>query len=121
MNFFTINKQITVCSIMMQIQTELFLMLCKKYEYIFPALSICSNPCVGPSPKIKISFFLFSIFVEGLISTPKNITFLPNPISGDEKLPCLSNPTPYPQYLYFLISAFLVKLPAPHKQFSSAG
>ena len=94
-------------------------MLYKKYEYIFTALSVCSNPCVRLLLKIKISFFLFSIFVEELISTPKTITFLPNPIPGDEKLRWLSNPTPYPQYLYLLILAFLVKVSAPNKQFSS--
>ena len=71
--------------------------------------------------KIKISFFLLSIFVDELISTPKIITFLPNPTPGDEKLSCLSNPIPYPEYLYLLISAFLVKLTALNKQFSSVG
>ena len=89
-------------------------------KYIYPALSVCSNPCVGPLPKIKISFFLLSIFVDELMSTPKIITFLPNPIPGDEKLPCLSNPIPYPEYLYLSLSAFLVRLTAPNKQFSSA-
>ena len=37
------------------------------------------------------------------------ITFLPNPLPLDnEKLPCESNPVPYPEYLYLSKSAFLV-------------
>ena len=90
----------------------------KLIEYIFSALSVCSSPCVGPSLKIKIYFFLLSIFVDELMSTPKIITFLPNPVPGNEKLPCLSNPIPYPEYPYLSMSAFLVKLTAPNKQFS---
>ena len=49
---------------------------------------------------------------EGLISTPKIITFLPNPIPGNKKLSCLSNSVPYPAYLFLLISAFLYRLTA---------
>ena len=90
-------------------------------EYIFSALSVCSNPCVGPLPKIKISFFLLSIFVDELISTPTIMTFLPSPVPGNEKLPCLSNQIPYPEYLYLSISAFLVRVTASNKQFSSVG
>ena len=71
-------------------------------------------------PKSKY-LFSFSIGTEELIYTPKIITFLPNPIPGNEKLPCLSNPTPYPEYLYLSISAFLVKLTAPNKKSSSVG
>ena len=70
---------------------------------------------------MKTYFFQLSIFVEELISTPKIITFLPNSIPGDEKLPCLSNPISNPKHLYLWISAFLVKLIAPNKQFSSVG
>ena len=49
------------------------------------------------------------------------ITLLPNPVHGSEKLPCLSNPIPYPEYSYQSMSAFLFKLTAPNKQFSSVG
>ena len=49
----------------------------------------------------------------------KIITFLPNPVPENEKLPCLSNPIPYPEYLYLSISAFLVKVTPPNKQFSN--
>ena len=68
-----------------------------------------------PLPKIKIYFFLLSIFVDELISTLKLITFMPNLITGDEKLPCLSNPIRYPDYLYLSKSGFLAKLTAPNK------
>ena len=38
---------------------------------------------------------------------------------GNERLPLLLNPVPYPEYLYLSISAFLIKVTAPNKQFSS--
>ena len=50
--------------------------------------------------------------------TPKVITFLPTPLPN-ETLPRLSNPIPYPEYLHLSISAFLVKVTALNKQFSS--
>ena len=37
---------------------------------------VSSKPCVKPSPRTKISFFLLSTCTEELLSTPK-ITFLP--------------------------------------------
>ena len=73
--------------IIMQAQTKCFVFFC-----IFSALSVCPKPCVGPFPRIKISFSLLSIFVVELISARKIITLLPNPVPGNEKLPCLSNP-----------------------------
>ena len=94
-------------------------MLCKTNRIHFSALSLYSNLCVGLLPKIKISFLLSSIFVYELISTPKFITFLPNLVPGNEKLPYLSNPIPYSEYFHLQISAFLVRLTAPNKQFSS--
>ena len=67
--------------------------LVKLIEYIFSALSICSNPFVGPFPRIKMSFFQLSIFVAELISTAKIITFLPvSLLIGKDD--CLSNPIP---------------------------
>ena len=53
------------------------------------------------------------------MSIPKIITFRPNPLPGNEKLPCLPNPNPYPEYPYLSMSEFLVKLTAPNKQFTS--
>ena len=73
----------------MQAQTKLFILLCKINRIHFGAVSVCSNPCVGPIPKIKTSFFLLSACTEELISTQKIMTFLPNPIPANEKLPCL--------------------------------
>ena len=79
----------------MQTQAIFFVFFSVKLiEYIFSALSVCSKPCVGPFPRIKIYFFLLSIFVDELISTPKIIIFLPNLVPGNEKLPCVSNPIP---------------------------
>ena len=60
-------------------------------------LSACSNPCVGPLPRIKMPFFLLSILVDELRSTPKIITFLPISLPI-EKNSFLSNPIPYPEY-----------------------
>ena len=83
----------------------------------FPAVNVVSsNPCVGPSPRIKISFFLLLTCTEELISAPKIIQFVPNPLPT-ENFPFLSNPIPYPEYLYLSISTFLVKLTAPYTLF----
>ena len=84
-------------------------------------LQVCSNPCVGPLPSIKISFFLFSIVVDEPISAPKIITFLPVPPLGCEKNPLISNQIAYPEYLYLSISTFLVNVTTPNKQFSGVG
>ena len=71
--------------------------------------------------RILISFFLLSIFVDELISTPKIITFLQVTPEGCELNHFLSNPIPYLEYPYMSISAFLVNLRVPNKQFSSVG
>ena len=57
---------------------------------------VSSNPCVGPSPRIKIYFFL--LCTEEHISTPKVITLQPNPALGIEKVPRLSNSILYVEY-----------------------
>ena len=88
-------------------------------EYVFLHSVYVLILVLGLYPKSKYLFFLLSVFAEELISTPKIITFLPNPIPGDEKLPYLSNPIPCPEYLHLSISAFLVKLTAPNKKFCS--
>ena len=44
--------------------------------------------------------------------------FLSNPLLGCEEATFLSNLIPYQEYLYLLISAFLVNLAAPNTQFS---
>ena len=40
---------------------------------------------------------------------------------GNEKLPCLSNQIPYPEYPNLSMPAILINLTAPNKPFSSAG
>ena len=79
-----------------KLKQNFFPVTVKLIEYIFYALSVCSNACSGPLLKIKISFFLLSIFVDELMPTLKIITFLSNPVTRNEILPCLSNPLPYP-------------------------
>ena len=46
-------------------------------ECNFSTSSVCSNSCLGPLQRIKISFFLLSICEDELISTANIITFLP--------------------------------------------
>ena len=46
---------------------------------------------------------------------------MPNPPPGNEKLPLLSNPIPFPEYPYLSIFAFLVNLTAPNKEFLNIG
>ena len=55
----------------MQTQTKFCIFLVRLIEYIFSALSMIPNPCVGRIPRIKIYFFLLSIFLDELILTPK--------------------------------------------------
>ena len=49
------------------------------------------------------------------------IKFCPYPPPKNENSPFLLNPIPYPEYPYLSMSAFLVKVTAPNKQFSSVG
>ena len=44
-------------------------------EYNFSAVKVCSNPFVGPFLRTNMSFFLFSMCEEELISTQKINTF----------------------------------------------
>ena len=55
----------------------------KLMVYIFSPVKVCSNPSVGPFPKVNMSFFLLSMCAEKLVCTPKIITFLPNPAPGN--------------------------------------
>ena len=59
---------------------------------------VSSNPCVGPSPRTNIYFFLLSKSEYGK--------------SEQESKPIL-----YPEYEYLLISAFLINLTSPSKQY----
>ena len=49
---------------------------------------VSSNSCVGPLPRIKISFFLLSICTDELISAPKIMKFFPMLPSVNEMLEC---------------------------------
>ena len=90
----------------MQAWTKFLFSHCKTNWIYFSAVIVCSKPCMAPFPRMKISFFVLSTWIEELISTPKIITLLPNLPPENEKIPCLSNPSPYPEYLYLSISAF---------------
>ena len=56
-DFFTINKQVTIRSIIMQAHKNFVWSLLKLIEYIFSAFSICSNPCIGR----RIKIYIFSV------------------------------------------------------------
>ena len=99
MNFFAVNKETTVRSIIMQAQTDFLLFSVKLIEHIFSADNVCSNLWVGTSPRIKKYFFLLSIFVDELLSISKIVTLLWALPLGCKKNPRLSNPVPYPEYL----------------------
>ena len=74
--------------------------LVKLIEYIFSAVTVCSNPFVGPLPRIKIYFFLLSRYGDKLIPTPNVIIFLPTPLPTKNS-PLLSDPIPYPEHLHY--------------------
>ena len=78
----------------MQSQPKFFVLTLVKWsEYTFSADNeCCPNPYVGPFLRIKMYFFLLSIFVDELISAPRTITFPVIPPLGCDKNPCLSNP-----------------------------
>ena len=52
------------------------------------------NPCVGPSPRIKISFPLLSLCTDELISAPKIMKFFPKLPSLNKNSERVSNHMP---------------------------
>ena len=122
MNFCTINKQVTIFFIIMQAQTIFLLFSVKLIEYIFSALSVCSNPCAGPLPRNKISFFSVinlcwwtNIYTKNYyISAGSSWRVWKKPMS-------IKSNSLIRKYPYLSISTFLVNLTAPNKQFSSVG
>ena len=95
-----------------------FLDSVKLFEYFFSAVSVVSlNPCVRPSRRVEISFFLLSTCAEEVISTQKFITFSLNLLVGNEKVPFISNPIPYPEYLQLSKSPFLLKIFLPQDHY----
>ena len=59
----------------MKLKKNFFFVTVKLIEYIFSAVSVCPNSCVGPYPRIKMPFFLLSTWAEELLSTLKIIAF----------------------------------------------
>ena len=51
----------------------------------------------------------------------KNYYILPNSPVVNESTPFISNPIPYPEYLYLLISTFSTNLTELNKEFPSVG
>ena len=41
------------------LKQNLFFVTVKLIVYIFSAVSVCSNPCVGPIPKTNMSLFYY--------------------------------------------------------------
>ena len=79
---------------------------------------VSSNLSLRSLLRIKIDFLLLSLCTDELIPV-QNITFLPNSLSLDnEKLPCVLNPIPYPEYLYLPKSALFTDLAATNKKFT---
>ena len=66
--------------------------------YFFAVIVVSSNPCVGPSPRTKGSFFLLSTCTEKLVSAPKIFVFLANLPLGNKKV--IQNICTY-RYQYF--------------------
>ena len=88
----------------------------KLIEYWFSAVNIVLfNPCVGPLPRIRISFRLLSICPDEFISAQK-ITFLPTLPPGNGNSERESNSVPEPLYLHLPRSALLVGFTDPNKQ-----
>ena len=77
---------------------------------------VSSNPCVGPSPKIKISFPLLSTCTDELISASKIMSFFPMVPSGNENYERELTPMLQPLYLYLSRSVFLVIFTDLNKQ-----
>ena len=61
--------------------------------------------------------FLLLAYTELLRSAPKIITFTPYVPSACKELPFELKQIPYPEYLYLLMSLFLVNLTALNKEF----
>ena len=95
MYFCSINELKTVASIAMHLKQNFLFDFENWIKYWVSAVNIVlSDPCVGPKPKIKVSFFLLSICTDELISVPKIMTFLPVLPSGNEHSECESNQIP---------------------------
>ena len=98
----------------MQAKT-IFLCSAKLIGYFFSAVSVVpSKTCIGPLPRIKISFPLSSSCTEVLISASKIITFLPIPLLGNVTVQSYFI---FWIYLHLLLSAFFTSLIEPNEGF----
>ena len=77
---------------------------------------VSSNPYVGTSLRIKISFPLLSIGRDEFILTQKIMTFFPTLPSANKNCERESNPMSYLLNLYLLRSAFFISFTDPNKQ-----
>ena len=77
---------------------------------------VSSNPYIGPSQGIKISFPLLSICTDELISAPEIMTFFPKLPSANKNSGRESSPMLYSLYMYLSRSAFLVSFADPNQQ-----
>ena len=78
-----------------RLNTNLLFDYVKLTGYLATAVNVVSsNPCVSPSPRTKISFFLLSTWTDELISAPKIMPFLPMLPIVNENSERESNPMP---------------------------
>ena len=77
---------------------------------------VSSNPYVGTSLRIKISFPLLSIGRDEFILTQKIMTFFPTLPSANENCERESNPMSYLLNSYLFRSAFFISFTDPNKQ-----
>ena len=78
-----------------------------------------SNLCAGPSLRTRISFFLLSVCINKLWSTPKITTFLPYSQFANENCKRASNQILKPLNPNLSGSTFSYNFTAPHKQLPS--
>ena len=77
-HFYTLRNKITFASIICRLKQNFLFDLEKLIEYWVSVVNVVSSyPCVGPLPRVKISFPLSSVWSNEPISTPKMTTFLP--------------------------------------------
>ena len=76
--FCSIDNNKLLLPLYCRLNTNLLFGCVKSIGYIASAINVeSSNPCTGPSPSIKISLFLLSIWTDELISAPEMMTFSP--------------------------------------------
>ena len=116
-DFFSINKQINIISIIMRTQKKFYICFSKINIKLFLWWSKASiNTISWTFFNIKKLFLRLWKWADGLLSTPKIITFLAKSLSKLHES-TLSNFIPYQLYTYFSWSLFVTILVVPKKQF----